>query len=149
MDIRIATESEIEEISTYAFSVLTEATMGFVEPKNEYAIPLGSPFLAEGGCYLVCSENNTIKGWIGIGGFLDNYSDEMVGNISEIYVIPQYRNQGIAEQLCREAIKQLKDKGFNKVQLNVYKGNRAKQLYQKLGFQEVSTLMERNLVEPF
>jgi ribosomal protein S18 acetylase RimI-like enzyme len=39
----------------------------------------------------------------------------------------------------------LKEKGYKKVQLNVFSGNRAKHLYQNLGFQEVSTLMEKKL----
>ncbi|WP_338452811.1 GNAT family N-acetyltransferase [Niallia oryzisoli] len=145
MSIRKATNSETEEILTYSLKVLTEATMGFVEPNIEKVIPFGSSFLKDGGYYLVCNENNTIKGWIGIGAFIDYYSDELVGMIPEIYVIPQYRNQGIGEQLCCEAMKHLKEQGFSKVQLNVYTGNRAKHLYQKLGFQEVSTIMERNL----
>ena len=40
---------------------------------------------------------------------------------------------------------QLRSEGYKKVQLNVYAGNHAKQLYEKLGFKDVSTLMTKNL----
>ena len=147
MAIRKATYHETQKILSHSLEVLKEATMGYVQPSKEKAIRMVSPFLADGGCYLVDIENNRIKGWIGVGTTIDYCTDEMVGIIPEIYVYPQYRNQGVAEQLCYEGFMHLKEKGYKKVQLHVFEGNHAKHLYQKLGFQEVATLMEKNLIQ--
>lgn len=145
MTIRKATYNETQKILNHSLVVLKEATMGYVEPSREKARQLVSPFLSDGGYYLVQIENNVIQGWIGVGGTMDYYSDQMVGIIPEVYVLPQFRKQGVAEKLCKEVFRQLKEEGYKKVQLNVFSGNHVKHLYQKLGFQEVSILMERNL----
>lgn len=143
MTIRKATYSETQIILNHSIDVLKEATMGFVEVSQEIADQMVSPFLSDGGYYLVCMEDHVIQGWIGVGTTIDFHSGEMIGVILEIYVQPPYRKQGVAEKLCKEAFRQLKEKGYRKVQLNVFSGNPAKHLYQNLGFQEVSTLMEK------
>jgi ribosomal protein S18 acetylase RimI-like enzyme len=145
MTIRKATYSETRKILNHSLDVLKEATMGFVEVRQEIVFQMISPFLSDGGYYLVYMENHVIQGWIGVGRTIDFYSEERIGIIPEIYILPQYRKQGVAEKLCKEALRQLKEKGYKKVQLNVFSGNHAKYLYQNLGFQEVSTLMEKNL----
>ena len=86
-----------------------------------------------------------MKGWLGLASTFNFYDGERVGMISEVYVIPEYRRKGIARQLCIEGIKNLKERGHHKVHLNVFAGNGAKQLYQKLGFQEASILMVKNI----
>ncbi|MEW9502678.1 GNAT family N-acetyltransferase [Jeotgalibacillus marinus] len=145
MTIRKATYSETQTILNYSLVVLKEATMGSVEQSQEKALQLVSPFLSDGGFYLVHIENNVIQGWIGVGKIFDYYTDEMVGFIPEIFVLPQYRKQGIAEKLCMEAFSKLKEHGYQKVQLNVFSGNPVKNLYYKLGFNDVSTLMQKDL----
>lgn len=65
---------------------------------------------------------------------LTSNTDENIGIIPELYVKPQFRRQGIAKKLCKEAIKQINAEGLEKVQLNVFSGNQVKQLYEKLGF---------------
>ncbi|GEL76603.1 GNAT family N-acetyltransferase [Tenuibacillus multivorans] len=145
MTIRKATYNETQEILKHALDVLEEATMGYVEPRREKALEMVSPFLSNGGYYLVCIENNVIQGWVGIGRTFDYHTDQVIGIIPEIYVLPKFRKKGLAEKLCKKAFKQLKEEGHEKVQLNVYAGNPVKHLYEKLGFQKISTLMERDL----
>ncbi|ASN06051.1 GNAT family N-acetyltransferase [Virgibacillus necropolis] len=145
MTIRKATCHETEKIVSRSLEVLKESTMGYVLQEEGKALEMVSPFLSSGGYYLVYVENNVIEGWIGVGRTIDYNTNEMIGIIPEIYVLPKFRKQGIAESLCREANRQLKGKGYKKVQLTVYTGNHVKSLYQKLGFQEISTLMEINL----
>ena len=142
MTIRKATYQENQEILTYAQKVFKESTMGLVENQE---LPLMSSFSEDDGYYLVYSENNVMKGWLGLASTFNFYDGERVGMISEVYVIPEYRRKGIARQLCIEGIKNLKERGHRKVHLNVFAGNGAKQLYQKLGFQEVSILMVKNI----
>ncbi|WP_342431687.1 GNAT family N-acetyltransferase [Neobacillus sp. FSL H8-0543] len=145
MTIRKATRDETQRILNYHMAVMKEATMGYVKPSQEKVAELMAPFFNGGGYYLVRSKNNIIHGWVGIVRMIDQNTDEWVGFINEMYVLPYFRNQGIAEKLCKAAFNQLKIEGFNKVHLNVYAGNPAKRLYQKLGFQDVSTLMAKNL----
>lgn len=145
MTIRIATYEETQRILNYHMEVMKEATMGFVKPSREKVYQLMSPFINGGGYYLVRVKNDVIHGWIGVGRTIDQNTDEMVGFINEMFVLPPYRNQGIAKKLCRAAFKQLKAEGYKNVQLNVFSGNHAKHLYQKLGFQEISTVMQRQL----
>lgn len=142
MTIRKATYQENQEILTYAQKVFKESTMGLVENQE---LPLMSSFSEDDGYYLVYSENNVMKGWLGLASTFNFYDGERVGMISEVYVIPEYRRKGIARQLCIEGIKNLKEQGHHKIHLNVFAGNGAKQLYQKLGFQEVSILMVKNI----
>jgi len=145
MAIRKATNQETEEISTYSLDVLKEAAMGHVKLSRDKARHMVAPSLSEDGYYLVHIENNVIQGWIGVGVAYDFYSDEIVGVVPEIYVLSPFRKQGIAEKLCKEAFRQLKEKGCNKIQLNVFSGNVSRHLCVKLGFREVLTVMELDL----
>src|SRR5699024_6747401 len=97
--------------------------------------------LLDGGYYLVYEENQVIKGWIGLGQSYNYFTDEMDGMILELYVLPKYRKKGIAKKLLNDACNRLKNDGFKKVQLNVYSGNPAKYLYERLGFYDVSIMM--------
>jgi len=143
--IRKSTYQETQEILTYSLKVFQESTMGLVDGTENQELPLVSPFSDDDGYYLVYSENNVMKGWLGIASTFNYYDGEMIGIITEVYVIPEYRRKGIARQLCIEGMKNLKERGLHKVQLNVFAGNGAKQLYQKLGFHEVSMLMEKRI----
>nr|WP_263326394.1 GNAT family N-acetyltransferase [Neobacillus sp. Marseille-Q6967] len=145
MTIRKATFEETQQILNYHMEVMKEATMGFVKPSRDKVMQFMAPFLEGGGYYLVRIQDHFIHGWVGIGKTVDQNTDELIGFINEMYVLPPFRNQGVGEKLCRAACKQLKAEGYKKVQLNVYAGNHAKNLYHKLGFQDVSTLMTRNL----
>ncbi|MFD1039964.1 GNAT family N-acetyltransferase [Virgibacillus byunsanensis] len=145
MKIREATINETNEILKYAQEVFKESTMGHMEPSLDNALQLVSPFLSEGGHYLVYLEGSKIKGWIGVGKTYDMYTDETIGIIPEVYVLPPFRKQGIAKKLCIEALNHFIENGYNKVQLYVFSGNHVKELYHKLGFQEISILMEKTL----
>ncbi|WP_019413468.1 N-acetyltransferase [Paenisporosarcina sp. TG20] len=145
MTIRKANYKETSEILSHSREVLEEATMGFVTLGIDNSDQIAPPFLSDNGYYLVHIDHDVIHGWIGVEKVVDYYTHETVGIISEVYVLPPYRGKSIAKKLCKKAIKHFKEEGHKKVQLNVYSGNHAKYLYQKLGFQDVSTLMEKPL----
>ncbi|WP_382402624.1 GNAT family N-acetyltransferase [Lentibacillus salinarum] len=145
MAIRKATKHETEQIVSHSLQVLEEASMGHIPPSQKKAWQMVRPFLAHGGYYLVYTEHEELQGWIGVGSTIDPYQDKRVGMIPELYVLPQYRKQGISEKLCTEACKRMQAAGFQAVQLNVFAGNPSKQLYEKLGFQDVTTLMALKL----
>lgn len=145
MVIRTATKRETQHIVSHSLDVLKEASMGYIPAKKEKARQMNTSFLTGDGYYLVSIENDKLQGWIGVGSTIDPYTDKPVGIIPELYVLPPYRNQGIAEKLCVEALNRIRKSGSTAVQLNVFAGNAIKQLYQKLGFQDVATLMEKRL----
>ncbi|MFD1849663.1 GNAT family N-acetyltransferase [Oceanobacillus bengalensis] len=145
MTIRKATYNDIKVILSHSMEVLRESTNERITPTQRNADKMVSPFMADGGSYLIYIENDEIKGWIGIGSIFDYYLEKVIGYISELYVMPLYRGHGIAEKLCKEALTKLREEGYTNVQLNVFSGNQAKKLYKKLGFQEVSTLLEIDL----
>lgn len=145
MHIRRATVIETRYILDHSLQVMKEATLEKIKPLKHVAQQVMEPVLLPDGYYLVCEKEGQIYGWIGIGETYDYYTDEHIGMIPELYVLPPFRRQGVASELCNEACERLKNEGLHKVQLNVFAGNEAKKLYEKMGFYDVSTLMEMRL----
>lgn len=145
MCIRKATVVELEYILEHSHLVMQEATMGYRKGDEITASELMSQTLANNGYYLVFVENRIIKGWLGVCDFYNLDSEELQGMIVELYVFPEFRKQGIATRLLEVALKNMKESGTKHVQLNVFSGNRAKRLYEELGFYDVSTVMEKKL----
>lgn len=146
MVIQKATMEETKWILNHSLTVMEEATAGHVHPNPFLVEQLMLPILREGGYYLVFKEDENIQGWTGIGRQFDPYKQAFAGVIIELYVLPAYRGRKIAEKLCLSALQRLKQSGFRHVQLNVFAGNGgAKHLYEKLGFTDISVLMEKEL----
>lgn len=104
-----------------------------------------SKVLSNGGYYLIAQHGWEVMGWILLGFDQNFYQNKPVGFLYELYVFPPYRKKGVGKLLMNEAIAQLKQAGMNNVQLNVFAGNSAKKMYEKLGFKNVTTLMEKDL----
>ncbi|WP_158541081.1 GNAT family N-acetyltransferase [Sporosarcina sp. BI001-red] len=145
MEIRMATEMETLEILSHWQTVMSEATVGYLDRKKESELTPLAPFFYNNFDYLVFLEKGTVQGWIGVGEIRDAYMEGSKGFISELYVLPAFRNQGVGRKLCQEAIKKFNKENYRSVQLNVFKGNEAKCLYENLGFSEVSCLLELSL----
>lgn len=145
MEIRMAEDKEILEILTRWKTVMSEATAGYLDVKKDSELTPLAPFFYTDFDYLVCLEDGKIQGWIGIGEIRDVYIHESKGFISELYVLPEHRNHGVGRKLCIEAIRRFRKAQYRSVQLNVFNGNHAKNLYTDLGFSEVSALMELKL----
>ncbi|MEN1967153.1 N-acetyltransferase [Lentibacillus sp. N15] len=146
MTIQKATLRDLQIIKQHARQVRRESIADhdtLLTANHRYSVV--SATINSGGYYLVDSNQNKVRGWIGIGRNIDTLSGEIIGFISEIYILPEYREQGIAEKLCNRALCELEDAGLKQVQLQVYVGNAAKQLYQKLGFTDTSVLMTKKL----
>ncbi len=141
--IRRATNQELHLIQSYGPIVQQEATLGYLSG-NQQGINDDMTLFYQGE-YHVLIENGVVCGWILIGETNLPYEQEVIGMILEIYVIPRWRKHGCGELLMRYALDFYKRKNFKRVQLNVFAGNQAKKLYDKLGFYEVSTLMEKNI----
>lgn len=145
MYIRRASKKETNEILKHAHQVFIESTNGLFDTNVEKAKQINSLFLSNGGYYLIWYENDTILGWIGVGITFDPFTDEEIGIIPELYVLPPHRNKGIAKKLCHAAMNNFRKQKCKRVQLNVFENNLAKNLYRILGFRDIYTTMEKVL----
>ncbi|MCZ6945004.1 GNAT family N-acetyltransferase, partial [Bacillus mycoides] len=84
--------------------------------------------------YLVSKDDDNLKGWILIGSGKDYFSQESVGFIYELYILPEYRGQKLSKKLMKAGIDELSLKGHKEIRLNVHVKNFARELYKEFGF---------------
>ncbi|WP_078432107.1 GNAT family N-acetyltransferase [Metabacillus halosaccharovorans] len=142
MIIRKADQNETNTLLYMTINVMSESTMGLVHNDVQMGMNMFVPLLNSGSYYLIAVDQNQIAGWVLIGPDFSPVNVQKTGSITSLYVFPFYRKMGLGKQLMQSAIQQLKAEGFQKVMLNVYTGNPAKQLYETLGFTDISTVME-------
>ena len=58
----------------------------------------------------------------------------MNGFIYELFVIEEFRGNGVSKQLMKTAFDHLRKDGFSEVRLSAFAGNSAIKLYEKMGF---------------
>jgi ribosomal protein S18 acetylase RimI-like enzyme len=145
MDIRKPNEVEIEKILALSPQAIFEGTLGEAKPTIEKTKQLVEPLLKKGSYYLISTENNVIMGWILIGGSKDQFSDKAIGFIYELFVIEEYRGKGIARQLVKTGVEQLKQEGYSEIRLSVFDGNQAIKIYESLGFKNRTITMSISL----
>lgn len=102
----------------------------FIDPWSEKSVAseLNNPL----SLWLVALDGDRVAGYVGSQSVLGE-SDMM-----NVAVHPDYRRQGIAEQLCLALVEALKEKGNHCLTLEVRSSNEpAKALYEKLGFGQI------------
>ena len=102
----------------------------FLDPWSEKSVAseLTNPL----SLWLVALDGERVAGYVGSQSVMGE-SDMM-----NVAVHPDYRRQGIAEQLCLALVAALKEKGNHSLTLEVRSSNEpAKALYEKLGFTQV------------
>ena len=85
------------------------------------------------------SKANELLGWNVTVEEADNWEPETNGNefyLDSLYVVPEYRNKGIASSLIKAAIERHKDMGKPFGLLVEPNNSRAYKLYRDLGFKE-------------
>jgi ribosomal protein S18 acetylase RimI-like enzyme len=145
MIIRRANDYEINQIFQWSISLTEELSAGYMKSNLHMTYDMVSKVLSNGGYYLVAQNERGVMGWILLGFDQNFYQNKPVGFIYELYVFPPYRKNGVGKVLMMEAMDQLKKAGMRSVQLNVFAGNAAKRMYEKIGFKDVTTLMEKDL----
>jgi predicted N-acetyltransferase YhbS len=90
---------------------------------------------------LVAEDDGVIVG--GLLGFVDPYADEDFFYVSEIFVVPEYKKQGIGRNLIRKLEEEIKKRGISVVQLMSIEPNEV--FYGKCGLSkdDVSVLFKR------
>ena len=81
---------------------------------------------------LVLEVNGKIVGVIRYGKSLDKELDNC-GEIFVLYIIKKYHGYGYGRKLMEEAIKRLKDMGFNKMLIACLKENPTNEFYKHMG----------------
>ena len=141
MEIRKPNLVELESILQLSPQALFEGTLGSVRPTDEKVKQLVEPLLGKGCYYLIATEEEKLMGWILIGPSKDQFSDEIIGFLYELYVMQEFRGKGISKQLMKIAIEQLKSEGYPEIRLGVFAGNQAMNLYKQMGFSERNVTM--------
>jgi ribosomal protein S18 acetylase RimI-like enzyme len=134
MDIRKPNNLELRQVMLLSPQAVFDGTLGEIKPTDNKIKQLVEPLLKKGGYYLIATENDQLMGWILIGTGKDEFTDKINGYIYELFVIEEFRGNGISKRLMRAGIDQLKNKGYSEVRLSAYAGNHAIKLYEKLGF---------------
>ncbi|WP_059172542.1 GNAT family N-acetyltransferase [Bacillus sp. FJAT-27445] len=142
MTIRKASKTETDYILRFAGHVVEESTAGYAPNNMANAYNMFQPIVKDGAYYLVDDYNREIRGWILLGSDWNPLTGNVTGQLLQLYVFQQYRNFGIGKKLMEAAIQELQSRGIGTIQLNVFAGNPAKAMYKKLGFREISTVME-------
>jgi ribosomal protein S18 acetylase RimI-like enzyme len=142
-----ATEEELQEIRTKSADALFEGTMKQFHPSAERVNELVRSAFEKGCYYLVSRQENKLAGWVLIGPSADFFSKEEIGFIYELYVVPEYRGQGLAKPLMQKAIDELSIKGYREIRLSVHAGNFAQHVYRELGFVDKQISMSFQVVK--
>jgi ribosomal protein S18 acetylase RimI-like enzyme len=145
--IRKSSPTETNMLLEMTLNVMSESSMGFVQNDSQLGLSVFVPYLNNGAYYLVAIDKTMIVGWVLIGPDFNPLNQPNTGSILSLYVFPLYRKKGVGKQLMIRALDEFKKQGFQKIQLNVYTDNPAKQLYKRLGFSDVSSVMEFGLNE--
>lgn len=92
------------------------------------------------------SRQQEAVGCIWLGKAIDQVTGLRTTHIFLLYVLPQYRRQGIATALMKQAQSWAIEQGDRQISLMVYSSNQqALKLYQSLGYQQQSMLMFKEL----
>lgn len=134
MDIRKPNDTELKEVLLLSPQAIFDGTLGEVKPTSEKIKCLIEPLLEKGSYYLIATDNEILMGWILIGASKDQFTDKMNGFIYELFVIEDFRGNGVSKLLMGTAIDHLRRNGYSEVRLSAFAENQAIKLYERMGF---------------
>ncbi|WP_394584226.1 GNAT family N-acetyltransferase [Cytobacillus firmus] len=134
MEIRKPKDWEFKKILSLSPQAVYDGTLGNLKPSDEKVNQLIEPLLQKGSYYLIATENEILMGWILLGTSKDQFTDEKYGFIFELFVLDEFRGNGISKKLMETGIEHLKKEGYSEVRLRAFAGNQGIKLYEKLGF---------------
>lgn len=148
MEIRKAKKEDLQAIKDLRYDLAVfEKNLGhdIVEPEWPYT-EVGEKdinyFFNKQFIYLA-EDNQKIVGFITGEIFKKKaWYTVQLGSINNLYVIEEYRNNGIGKKLMQIMIDSLKEKGITNIELNTFSGNvDAIKFYEKLGFKKANLQM--------
>lgn len=145
MDIRKPNDVELKKVMLLSPQAVLDGTLGEVKPTAEKIEQLVEPLLEKGSYYLIATEDDVLMGWILIGTSKDQFTDKKYGFIYELFILEEFRGNGISKRLMTTGIDHLKQAGYSEVRLSAYAGNQAIKLYEKLGFGIRTVIMSLSL----
>jgi ribosomal protein S18 acetylase RimI-like enzyme len=134
MEVRRANDYELKKVLSLSPQAVFDGTLGEVEPTIEKIDQLVKPLLEKGSYYIIATENGKLMGWILIGASKDQFTDKVNGFIYELFVLKEFRGNGISKLLMRAGIDHLKQDGYSEIRLSAFIGNQAINLYEQMGF---------------
>lgn len=145
MDIRKSNDFELKKILSLSPQAIFDGTLGEVEPTKEKINQLVKVLLEKGSYYLIAAEEEKLLGWILIGKSKDQFTDSVNGFIYELFVLEEFRGNGISKLLMKAGIEHLRQDGHAEIRLSAYAGNLAIKLYEKMGFAVKTVTMSLQL----
>jgi ribosomal protein S18 acetylase RimI-like enzyme len=141
MIIRKPNNNELEKVISLSPQAIFDGTLGEVKPTSEKVTQLVEPLLEKGSYYLIATDGHELMGWILLGSSKDQFTNKTNGFIYELFVLEAFRGKGISKKLMRTSIEHLKNEGYSEVRLSVFSGNKAIELYEKMGFNKRTVTM--------
>ncbi|MCC8410344.1 GNAT family N-acetyltransferase [Mucilaginibacter sp. UR6-1] len=74
---------------------------------------------------------------VGFAAYSQREDNPDVYKLHKLYCLPAMQGKGYGKALINEVIKQVKDAGASNLDLNVNRYNKAKGMYQKMGFEVI------------
>ncbi|WP_278926695.1 GNAT family N-acetyltransferase [Staphylococcus auricularis] len=145
MIIRKPERDELKLIESLTLQAFSEANQSDIKLIEEPIKGVSKELYDNGAEYFIALENGEVLGWIFLGKNVDAIYNQTFGFIYELFVLPEFRNRGIATKLMEFSFEHFKNKDILQVKLNVHKDNTAKKLYDKLGFNEINISMNKTL----
>ncbi|HSJ39001.1 MAG TPA: GNAT family N-acetyltransferase [Planococcus sp. (in: firmicutes)] len=145
MNIRKAESSELKTILALSPQAVFDGTLGEVRPSNSKVESLVKPLLEKGSFYLVAVDEEKIFGWLLLGTSKDQFTDQALGFIYEIYIQKDYRGKGFSKELMNAAIEHFQQEGYAEVRLSAKAENPAVRMYENVGFKTRTVSMSLNL----
>ncbi|HAT1802590.1 TPA: GNAT family N-acetyltransferase [Legionella pneumophila] len=142
VSIRKSTSLDAEAIASVHVHSWKKAYQQFIPEivLNSLSIPertqLWNELLNNGLTVLVLEIDNQIIGFASICTFRDGIEDNSKGEISAIYIHPNFWHQGFGKKLSLAALKTLKELGYTEALLWVLSDNhQARSFYEGMGFE--------------
>ena len=137
--IRTATEDDIKIIQQLAHAIWPGTFSEILsEEQIKYMLQLIysktslQKQIKEGHNFLIAEENNTPVAYADYSLLKDG-----IYKLHKIYVLPQQQGKGIGKLLIEDIIEAVKNKNAATLLLNVNRYNKAKDMYERLGFKVI------------
>ncbi len=133
--VRKASIEDIEIISNFK----TKLSMSKLKYDNPSLDIVNTNININDGIYLIAIKNNKEVGYL----YGYQYKDKAI--LDQIYIIDNYRESGLGEELVTEFRIWATNNSLKNIEVNIENGNEAYFLFDKLGFEITKVIMNVNI----